>query len=157
MIAKGTTDLSSDDLKTLQDIDVLSNTNTSDLVSTNPHLSANIQPIQTNLGKLGNFTVGSEGYGKNLDDLLDTIDTARGQAAGASGQLESAIKTPAEAKVPDSYLPGGSNYIGASKRLPPEEIANARAQIAQGKPAAAIIRRYKLMGYLPRPGEIPGG
>ena len=69
MIAKGTTDLSTDDLKTLQDIDELSNTNTSDLVSANPHLSANIQPIQTNLGKLGNFTVGSDGYGKNLTDL----------------------------------------------------------------------------------------
>ena len=157
LIAQGTTDLSKDDLKTLQDIDELSNTNTSDLVSTNPHLSANIQPIQQNLVKLGNFTVGAGNYSKNVDELLDTIDSARGQAAGASGQISAVLRSPAEAKVPDSYLPGGSNYIGASKRLPPEEIANARAQIAQGKPAAAIIRRYKLMGYLPRPGEIPGG
>ena len=157
LIAKGATDLNADDLKTLQDIDELSNTNTSALVAANPHLAANIQTIQQNLGKLGNFTVGSDNYGKTLTDLTDSIDTARGQAAGASGQLETVIKTPAEAKIPDSYLPGGSNYIRDSKRLPPEEIANARAAIAQGKPPAAVIRRLKLRGYLPRPGEIPGG
>jgi hypothetical protein len=143
-------------LELLHKIDELSSFPTAPLKANNQHLLPSLSTLDTTLTPLRSFDVGAANYKTRLGQTIDAIDTTSGEAIGASGQLEKAIKTPAEAKVDSSYLPGGKNFLGESKRLPPDEIAQARAAIAQGAPPAAVVQRLKLRGFLPRPGEIPG-
>jgi hypothetical protein len=163
LFAQGVTGMTTDDLKTLQNIDELNNYNTSAMKSANPHLIGNLVPIESSMGQLKNFSVGADNFRTTTQSLIDSIDVAHAQAIGASGQLDKVLKIPDKneknavlGKIDDSYLPGGRNFLGDAPRPPPDELANAKAAIAQGKRPADVVRLLKAKGFLPRPGDIPG-
>jgi hypothetical protein len=143
--------MTTDDLKLLQQIDDLSNSPTAALKQANPHLMTSITPIEQSLGSLSNFTVGADNYKKNLGSVLDSIDTARAQAIGASGMLDVAAGDPNVAgKVDKSYLPEGQNFVGEPRRLTPPEVAWAKQKLASGVSKDELIQHFKLFGALPR-------
>jgi hypothetical protein len=149
--------LTQDQLDLLHQIDDLSAYNTSGMKSSNPHLISNILPIEGNLGNLTKFGVGAKNYQTNAQSLIDSIDTARAQAIGASGQLDKAVGDPnVEGKIDRSYLPGGTNYLGEPKKLGGDAVAWATQQLKAGLPPNEIVQRLRLKGYNPKPGQIPG-
>jgi len=163
ILAQGVAGMTTDDLKLLQQIDELGVYNTSAMKSANPHLISSIAPIDNALRPLSNFQLGAANFRTNTQNLIDSIDSAHAQAIGASGQLDKVLKIPDKdeknavlGKIDDSYLPGGRNFLGDAPRPPPDELANAKAAIAQGKRPADVVRLLKAKGFLPRPGDLPG-
>jgi hypothetical protein len=155
LIAQGVAGMSTEDLKLLQQIDELSRYPTSEMKSANPHLMTSIAPIDNALPPLSNFRLGADNFRTSTQNLIDSIDNAHAQAIGASGQLDKALDDPNILKrVDPSYLAGGRNYLGDPRSVPRDELARAKAVIAQGKPRDLIIRNLQARGFVPKPGEL---
>jgi hypothetical protein len=155
LIAQGVAGMSTEDLKLLQQIDELSRYPTSEMKSANPHLMTSIAPIDNALTPLSNFRLGADNFKTSTQSLIDSIDNAHAQAIGASGQLDKALDDPNILKrVDPSYLGGGKQYLGDPKSVPADELAMAKAAIAQGKPRDLIVRNLQARGFVPKPGEL---
>jgi hypothetical protein len=129
------------------------------LKTANPHLLSSFQPVDADLNGLGHFEVGADAFKNRLTSLGNNLTALRAQGLGAAGMISKALDKNQDgsladdqvgSKIDQSYLPGGSQYLGEPKKLTPDLIDWAKEQIKNGTPRAAVVLHLKLGGYLPK-------
>jgi hypothetical protein len=99
----------------------------------------NVQPymgtIGENLKPLMNFNQGRAAWEDNLGHLADNIDTAQANLYGAMGkEAPDNLKD----KVDNVFLPGGRQFIGATKPMDPSDVAAIKAMKDPAQRISAI-------------------
>jgi hypothetical protein len=117
-----------------------------------------VLPITTALSALGRLGTAPKQYGGLLNSALEAVDNARGNAYGASGQLDlipdndegDALRQ----RVSEAYLPGGASFVGHGKPIPSDQLAKAQQAIKTDPTTkAAIVSSLRRHGYNTKPIE----